>query len=184
MINPARIVPRLSLVLLGLFLPLILGGCGTAYNPLRAEVEAPNFVPEWYLEPPQEEDYLYASAKARSPNPSQAVERARRRATGQFTMVFTEAVGQLLESTADTTVRGSSRWDALLNRIESDPSSVLAMEARRVSRTGDEYVAYVLLGVPVSELDLPEETDRPEASRLRRFYERVLRDRTASRGTS
>lgn len=175
---------RFSLSLLGTLLVLILSGCGSAYNPPRAEVSSPNFVPEWYLDPPKERDFLYASAKGRSANPSQAVQRARRRATGQFSTVFTEAVGRILDSEADTSAKGSSDWEALLERVESDPSSVLELEARRVGRHGDEYLAYVPLRGSLDDL-LPPDVDGDTArSRLRDFYERVNHERTASRGVS
>lgn len=178
--------PRVLGTLLGVLLVLVLSGCGAAYNPFRAEVEAPNFVPEWYLNPPEDEDFLYASAKGRSANPSQAIERARRRATGQFMTVLTEAVGQLQDSHADTGGESASPRDAFLNRVESNPPSVFELEARRVSRAGDEYRAHVLLRASWDDLFPSRDEDDlgSERGRLREYYQRLIHERTAARGAS
>lgn len=163
---------------------MVLGGCGTAYNPLRPEVASPDFVPAWYQEPPVEEDFLHASARARSTNPSQAVERARRQATGDFTTILAEAVEGVHDPDGETTDEESTRWDRVLDRVESDPSSVLELEASRVGRDGDEYVAYVLLRASPDDLWAGgEPSESPGRDRLRELYNRLLDERTASRRT-
>lgn len=130
-----------------------------------------------------EDDFLYASARGRSTNPSQAVQRARREATGEFTTVLAEALARFDESEGDTAGQLPPRAEALLDRVESDPTALLQREASRVERGKDQYVAYVLLRVPLDDLRPTNGPglELPELNRLRDNYNELLLERAASR---
>jgi len=121
-------------------------GCGTPFEP------------EWYLKPPQDQNYLYAAATDTSTNMQFAVDKARNLAQEEIAGIVGTKVSSLFKRFREEVGEGESTeflatTSAVSKQIVSEVISGCRIAKKEVKRKGNAYQAFVLMQMPVGEVN-------------------------------
>jgi len=128
-----------------LFVIILLIGCGGKATG-----------PKWFLNPPDDEDYIYASAMDTSSNMQYALDKASALARDQIANTTGTKVMSMFkrfrEETGEAeTPEFTTMTTNVSKQIVSEVITGAKVEKREVAQKGNVYQAYVLMKMPIGE---------------------------------
>lgn len=153
--KPMKVLARYGSLLLAV---LLLAGCasGTRSTAERNIDEAP----EWYLQPPSEEDMLLTTATAESRSMQIAIDKAKTNARGDIAQQLQTQLDELERqfsedlSQSDQGEEQSQTMEQFTQVTEAVASETLVgsqVRERKLRARGDRYRAWVLMEMPIGE---------------------------------
>lgn len=145
-----------SLIMAFLGLIILWAGCGGGKQAAMEQEGKTIDVPDWYLNLPEDPDYLYAAATAAKKDLQLAVDTAKHQGEVDITGQLEKKVSALFKNFMEET--GTGEDSELLAQTTSASKAVVSetingckASKREVKKEGTLYRAYVLMEMPIGE---------------------------------